>query len=133
MEYSIETLKAIAEDTRFNIVKLLLKHDYCVSGLAIRLGLSEAAISQHIKILKEAGLLYGEKRGYFMHYYVDKTQLGKLIIQLDELLSIQRKPCQLEEMECQKIRKQRCLQKTDRINKNHNCNEGNLNGKDNEK
>jgi len=130
VDRSIEILKVIAEDTRFNIVKLLLQNDYCVSGLAIRLALSEPAISQHLKILKEAGLIFGEKRGYFMHYYVDKTQLEQLITQLDTLVTIQRKPCQPEEAQCHKIKKKRCLRKTKNIDQAYKCHEREVKEKD---
>jgi len=53
-------LKAIADDTRMNILTLLLRHNYCVRALANELNLSEATISQHLKVLREAGVLVGE-------------------------------------------------------------------------
>jgi ArsR family transcriptional regulator len=70
MENTTIVLKAIADDTRLKTVKLLLRHNYCVGALARRLDLTEAVISQRLKVLREAGLLIGEKRGYFMHYAV---------------------------------------------------------------
>jgi len=42
-------LKAMADDTRFRILILLLQHNYCVRALSRKLELSESAISQHIK------------------------------------------------------------------------------------
>ena len=62
-----KVLKAIADETRMSILKLLLRHNYCVRALANELNLTEATISQHLKVMREAGLLTGEKRGYFMH------------------------------------------------------------------
>ena len=61
----LTVLKAIADETRLKIIKLLLGHDYCVKGLAKRLDISESAVSQHLKLLKEIGILEGEKRGYY--------------------------------------------------------------------
>lgn len=55
-----EVLKAVADETRMNILKLLLGHNYCVRALANELGLTEATISQHLKVLREAGLLVGK-------------------------------------------------------------------------
>jgi len=55
-------LKAMADDTRFRILILLLQHNYCVRALSRKLELSESAISQHIKVLREAGLLIGVKK-----------------------------------------------------------------------
>ena len=70
-----KVLKAIADATRMNILTLLLKHNYCVRALANELELTEATISQHLKVLREAGLLVGERRGYFMHYLVNRSVL----------------------------------------------------------
>ena len=53
-------LKALADETRMKIITLLLSHSYCVRELASILELSEAAVSQHLKVLKGAGLLTGE-------------------------------------------------------------------------
>ena len=55
-------LKAIADGTRFKILTLLLQQNYCVRALSRKLGLSESAISQHLKVLREAGLLVGVKK-----------------------------------------------------------------------
>lgn len=71
-------LKALADETRLDLVKLLLTHDFCVGALAQRLGLSEGAVSQHLKLLREAGLVKGEKRGYFTHYTVERERLVEL-------------------------------------------------------
>lgn len=68
-------LKAMADRTRLNILKLLLQKNYCVRSLAKRLGISESAVSQHLKILREADLVMGEKKGYFAYYVVKKENL----------------------------------------------------------
>ena len=51
-------LKAVADETRMNILTLLLGHNYCVRALARNLKLSEATISQHLKMLRKAWLFY---------------------------------------------------------------------------
>ena len=71
-------LKALADNTRIQIIKSLLSQSSCGKGLARKTGISEAAVSQHIKILKEAGLLSGEKRGYRMHYSVNTDVLEEV-------------------------------------------------------
>lgn len=88
-----KVLKAIADETRMNILKLLLRHNYCVRALAHELNLTEATISQHLKVLREAGLLAGEKRGYFMHYVVEQSVLSKLANEIETLAAIERDPC----------------------------------------
>ncbi len=100
MQVSSTLLKALADETRLNIVKLLLRHNPCVGEIARSLELSEAAISQHLKVLKEAGLLVGEKHGYFMHYDVDRDALKKLGGSIAELATIEREPCLKEADAC---------------------------------
>lgn len=68
-------LKAIADETRLNILKLLLAKNFCVQALAGKLDISESAVSQQLKILREADLVMGEKKGYFVHYVVKKEKL----------------------------------------------------------
>lgn len=74
----IPTLKALADETRFRIIELLLTHDLCVGALAGHLSISKAAVSQHLQILRKAGLVRGEKRGYWTHYIVDKGEIHRL-------------------------------------------------------
>jgi len=87
----VSILKALADETRFKLVNLLLKQDYCVGGLAIRLNISESAISQHLKVLRDAGIVKGDKRGYYTHYYVDQKVLKEAadqIIQLSRVIPV---------------------------------------------
>ncbi len=82
----LKILKALSDKTRFNIIALLLEDRYCVKSIARKLHLTEACISQHIKILKEANLLKGEKIGYFIHYEVEPESFRKAIEGLTGLL-----------------------------------------------
>jgi len=81
-------LKALSDDTRYSLVNLLLKHDFCVGALATHLDISESAVSQHLKILRDAGIVKGDKRGYFTHYYVDREILKGTANQIIELSRI---------------------------------------------
>jgi ArsR family transcriptional regulator, arsenate/arsenite/antimonite-responsive transcriptional repressor len=78
MDDSILIFKALGDETRFRIIHLLLTHDLCVGALADRLSLSTAAVSQHLQILRKAGLVRGEKRGYWTHYGVDRDVLRRV-------------------------------------------------------
>ena len=84
----VQILKTLADETRFKLVKLLLTHDLCVGALAQHLRISEAAVSQHLKYLREAGLVKGEKRGYWTHYLVEKNKLNELAELLRELTNL---------------------------------------------
>ncbi len=84
---TIQVLSALSDNNRCKIIKELLSRDYCVGGLARKLDITEAAVSQHLKILKDAGLINGEKRGYYRHYRVNKDSLkfaAQKLIELSE-------------------------------------------------
>ncbi|MCK5128577.1 MAG: winged helix-turn-helix transcriptional regulator [Clostridiales bacterium] len=78
MEKLIEKFKALGDKTRFKIFLLLSENQICVSGLAKTLDISESAVSQHLKVLRNAGLIIGEKVGYFTHYNVQKGVLKEM-------------------------------------------------------
>jgi DNA-binding transcriptional ArsR family regulator len=71
----------LADQTRLKLLKLLSRQReqdaLCVNALAFRLGVTQPAVSQHLKVLKEAGLVKGEKRGYRAHYFVNREALEK--------------------------------------------------------
>lgn len=79
-------LKAIADQKRLKLLTLLLKQDYCVGALAQHLDISKSAVSQHLKVLREAGFVIGEKRGYWVHYSVQEDKLIELAEELKGLI-----------------------------------------------
>ncbi len=87
MEPFVILLKALADDTRLKIMHLLSAHDLCVGALARRLGISSAAVSQHLKIMRKAGIVKGEKRGYWTHYAVEKSTLELIAERFSEAAS----------------------------------------------
>ena len=91
-----KVLKAITDESRMSILKILLKHNYCVRALANELELAEATVSQHLKVLREAGLLVCEKRGYFTHYSVEREVLQELAREIETLAAIEQKVCEPE-------------------------------------
>jgi len=91
MEEKVKILKSLADNNRFKIIEFLLECDFCVGALSKRLNLTEAAVSQHLKVLREAGVVWGEKRGYYTHYTVNKDVLKTISDELLKLHEIDRK------------------------------------------
>ena len=93
-------LKALGEPTRLKIYQCLLERKHCVRSLSKKLGISESAISQHMKIMREAGLVYGQKYGYHTHYFPMQDAVDFLSAQFDRMrtasraLERERKVCQ---------------------------------------
>jgi len=79
--------KILSVETRLRIVRLLQSHPLCVNGLARRLNITPAAVSQHLRVLRHAGLVQSERRGYFMHYRINAAALARCGEQLQSLLS----------------------------------------------
>lgn len=68
-------LKALGEPMRYRIFRQLLERKHCTRSLSRKLGITESAVSQHMKVLREAGLVYGERCGYHIHYFPNQEAL----------------------------------------------------------
>jgi len=69
--------KALSVDTRVRIVLLLKERALCVNALAARLKVSPSAVSQHLRILRDADLVTPDKRGYYVHYELNSETLSR--------------------------------------------------------
>ena len=78
--------KALAHPARVAILKILLKRNSCICGdIVEELPLSQSTVSQHLKELKDAGLIKGEIEGVKICYCIDETEWAKARQVLDEL------------------------------------------------
>jgi len=79
-------LKVLAAATRVRIVQLLKGRALCVNALAARLGVTQGAVSQHLRVMRDAGIVIDEKRGYWVHYRLNENTLAAWRDALDALL-----------------------------------------------
>ena len=100
MDDPVDCLCVLSDGTRFSIVSILLNHDLCSAAVARRLGISEAAVSQHMRALREAGLVTPERHGYSTHYAVDRARLVELSGMLMEMAGAVRHPCDPDQEGC---------------------------------
>lgn len=71
-----EVLKALAVETRVKIIDLLKsKGPLGAKNIAELIGITPAAVSQHLKILRQAGLVRSERKGYWIPYAIDEEAL----------------------------------------------------------
>lgn len=95
IEELAEIFKALSDPTRLRLVKLLSEctpghatanecapsectgGPLCVNALAHRLGVTQSAVSQHLRVLRQARLVQGERRGPFVHYTLDQDGLKR--------------------------------------------------------
>jgi ArsR family transcriptional regulator len=79
IEELAEVFKALSDPTRLRLVKLLSEHGdmLCVNALASRLDVTQSAVSQHLRILKQARLVDSDRRGPMVHYSLNEQKLGQ--------------------------------------------------------
>ena len=76
---AVTMLRALANPIRFRIVQILAKQDACVCGdLVSELPVAQSTVSEHLKVLKEAGLIRGEIDGPRVCYCVEPRTLSRL-------------------------------------------------------
>lgn len=73
-----ELFKILGVDTRIRIIELLKqKGPLGANEMSETLGVTPSAVSQHLKILKQAGLVRNERKGYWIPYEIDPNALEK--------------------------------------------------------
>jgi len=77
--------RALAAGTRIEIVRLLSSRSLCVSALSNLLGVSAGAVSQHLRVLRDAGLVEADRRGYFLHYRVAPAARNRFAAAMEQL------------------------------------------------
>ena len=72
---------ALADPTRLKLLHVLCHQSppgcRCVNNLSQLMGITQPAVSQHLRVLKNIGLVTGERRGFRMHYMIDPEGLKR--------------------------------------------------------
>jgi len=79
-------LKVLSVETRVRIIQLLNGRALCVNALAGRLDVTQGAVSQHLRVMRDAGLVIDEKRGYYVHYRLNEETLAAWREEIGKLL-----------------------------------------------
>jgi ArsR family transcriptional regulator len=73
--------KAMADPVRLRLLSMIASHqggEACVCDLTEAFDLTGPTISHHLKVLRESGLITGERRGTWVYYRVHPEVLGRL-------------------------------------------------------
>jgi ArsR family transcriptional regulator, arsenate/arsenite/antimonite-responsive transcriptional repressor len=71
--------KALGHPARVKILRFLLEQEECMAGaIADVLPLAQSTVSQHLKVLREAGLIHGEVDGARICYCADPNRIERL-------------------------------------------------------
>ena len=83
-----ELLKALSHPTRIRILQELLQGEVCVSNLMLRLGIEQSNLSQHLKIIREQGLIETRKQGNQVMYRIVHPLVLKIIESAVDIIEI---------------------------------------------
>jgi ArsR family transcriptional regulator len=82
----------LADPTRLKLLQILCRENppgcRCVNNLSQLLGITQSAVSQHLRVLKSAGLVTGERRGFRIHYLVNPEGLKRCQTLLSAALEV---------------------------------------------
>ncbi|MGI6285699.1 metalloregulator ArsR/SmtB family transcription factor [Neomoorella humiferrea] len=74
-----KAFKALGQHLRLRIIALLAEGELCVCELEEILGITQPAISQHLRVLKEANLVWEEKVSQWVFYHLNKEKLAAVL------------------------------------------------------
>jgi ArsR family transcriptional regulator len=81
--------KALGDPTRLKLLGLMLGTErLCVGMLANKLGITQSAVSQHLKLLKHVELVTFERVGFHMHYSVNMNTIKKYKLDIKTIFGV---------------------------------------------
>ena len=80
-----DTLRALSDPTRREILNLLKHGTMSAGDLAAKFDMSAAAVSRHLAVLKEAELVRDKRDGKFIYYTLNASVLEEILLWLTEL------------------------------------------------
>ena len=86
MQDLIKAMKALSDETRFRILKILLERECCVCEVMQALDISQSRASRNLGILQNAGFLKARRAGAWMLYSVDWETANHYATSLVKLL-----------------------------------------------
>ncbi len=81
----LPTLRALADGTRLLIVRLIIERPRSTQELAELVAMSEAAVSQHLRQLRAAGLVTTKREGHYVLYSIERRSLRRVATALADL------------------------------------------------
>ena len=80
MNELLSVFKALSDETRLRIIKLLENGELCVCHIVAAVDMSQSKVSFHLRILKEAGLVKDRRQGKWMRYRLNESDLFKRLL-----------------------------------------------------
>jgi DNA-binding transcriptional ArsR family regulator len=83
MKDLLDFLKLIADETRLKIIMMLSRRDMCVCEIMDELGMSQPAVSHHLRILKKNGIVRDDKDGRWVFYSLNKKVFTQRLVSIN--------------------------------------------------
>jgi ArsR family transcriptional regulator len=100
MNHMVTLFKALADETRLRVLKLLGRGELCVCEIAAALGLEQPRLSFHLRILKEAGIVLDRRQERWILYRLNDADLfiRFLLLAIEERISAEQARLDLERL-----------------------------------
>jgi ArsR family transcriptional regulator len=85
MKSTAELFKLLSVDKRIEIIELLKCGPETVTMLAEKLKVTPSAMSQHLRVLKDSGLITNERQGYYIQYSLNENALEEIRNRLNRI------------------------------------------------
>ena len=79
------TLKALADPIRRDILNMLKKGPLSAGEIAAKFSVTDASISRHLSVLKEADLIRDNRKGKFIYYEINVSVLEEALLWISDL------------------------------------------------
>jgi ArsR family transcriptional regulator len=85
MDTVLTIFKALSDETRLRILKLLEHGELCVCDIVAALDMIQPKVSFHLGVLREAGLIKDRRQGKWIHYCIDDSDMFRRFLILSVL------------------------------------------------
>jgi ArsR family transcriptional regulator len=82
MDELVTLFKALSDETRLRIIKLLEKGELCVCDITAALNMVQPRVSFHLSALKEAALIKDRRQGKWIHYSLNEADMFRRMLVL---------------------------------------------------
>ena len=77
MRELVKIFKALSDETRIRLLKLLQQRELCVCELMQALNMTQSRVSRNLGILKDAGLVKDRRDGLWVHYSLNENSFNR--------------------------------------------------------
>ena len=95
-----QIFKALCDENRIRIIKLLNTGEKCACKLLEELNITQPTLSHHMKILCDSGIVTGRKEGKWRHYSVSSEGSETAVEYLNELTKLKNAACSEADLPC---------------------------------